>query len=247
LALYFGQPGRTGPGSTQLPTATALPVATQTAAPTAPPAASTPAALASPRAFPDSRAKLPPGTYIAGAPFPLQVSLTIQDADWWTWTDGVGSDAFAAYRLSPDPPLGHGFVFDVPDRVYTDPCDSTAGFTDLDGTVEDFVSAMRAQPLGSSSEPVSVTIDGYSGQYVDLIRNQAGASCGTYNRWPSSKGSRQALVGEHDQLWVLDVDGVLLVIDVFSFQETTAEMLANVRQLVESVDIEPLPVATPTP
>jgi len=66
----------------------------------------------------------------------------------------------------------------------------------------------------------------------------------------AQKGDEQAFaslaVALGNRLYAV-AHGVALVIDVFSFQETTADMLANVRQMVEGVDIEPLPAATPTP
>ena len=44
---------------------------------------------------------------------------------------------------------------------------------------------------------------------------------------------------EHDQLWVLDVDGVNWCVDAFWLAKTTDDELASLRQLVEGVQIQP--------
>jgi len=83
-----------------------------------------------------------------------------------------------------------------------------------------------------------VTVAGYAGRYLEYTATAAEEGCaGTLHRWPTVAGPRQALVGERDQVWILDVDGVRLVIDAFSFAGTSEADLAELRQIVESIRI----------
>lgn len=61
---------------------------------------------------------------------------------------------------------------------------------------------------------------------------------GVLNRWPTIVGDRQALQDEHDRLWILDVDGVRLVIDAFSFPGASAADHAEIQEIVDSIRIE---------
>jgi hypothetical protein len=102
------------------------------------------------------------------------------------------------------------------------------------------MTSRASQPSTDASEPADVTVAGYSGKYVEYTMTGITEACpGGLIRWPSSQGPRQALDGEHDQVWILDVDGVRLVIDAFSFRGTPDAALTELRQIVESMQIEP--------
>ena len=127
--------------------------------------------------FPASGA-LDERSYVTGVHFPVRLSATFGPGNWVMWTNG--SEAVAAYRGSPDPPAGHGIGFVVVDLLYNDPCNKAAGTYDPGPSAEDFVSAIRQQALTTSTEPVDVTIGGYSGQYVELTRDGMQAGCTGY-------------------------------------------------------------------
>jgi len=124
-------------------------------------------------------------------------------------------------------------------NVYADPCDGEGGYLELGETVNDFVTAIAGQPSTDSTAPVDVTIDGHDGTYLEFTNTGDGPGCsGTIFRWPTSQGPRQALVGESDQAWILDVDGRRLVIDAFSFAQTTDANRAEMRDIVEALQID---------
>ena len=55
-------------------------------------------------------------------------------------------------------------------------------------------------------------------------------------RWPG----RDALVGERDQVWILDVEGTRLVIDAASSRGPRGRRRKEeMRSIVESIQIEP--------
>jgi len=180
---------------------------------------------------------LEPGTYTISDPFPVDIELTLTEA-WQWWTPGVGSDAAAIYQGSPDPADGRVIVFVIVDNVYADPCDIGEGLSEpqLGPTVADLATELAGQPNSEATEPVDVTVSGYSGVYMEYTNT---GECGVLTRWPSEFGDRLALNGERDQVWILDVDGVRLVIDAASFSGTEEADLAEMRTIIESLTIRP--------
>jgi hypothetical protein len=185
--------------------------------------------------FPAGGGAMEPGTYTISEPFPVEIEFTLVEG-WLPWTPGVGANVAAMYQGSPDPPAGQVIVFVIVNDVYVDPCDESAGLVDPGPTVADLAAALAGQPNTEATEPVDVTISGYSGVYIDYT---ASGGCGTLQRWPSIFGNREALPGERDQVWILDVDGVRLVIDAASFAGTEETDLAEMRTIIESLTITP--------
>jgi hypothetical protein len=199
-----------------------------------------PSAAPSPVALPGAGTLLLPGSYLIGDPFPVHVTVDLGE-NWGVW-GSVAPDVAAVYQETPDVPDGRGFIVVLVDNLYSDPCDQASGLMDppLGPTVDDLASALANQPSTDASEPIDVTIDGYSGKYLEYTMTGITEECpGGLVRWPSSQGPRQALDGEHDQVWILDVERVRLVIDAFSFRGTPAAAMTELRQIVESMQIEP--------
>ena len=168
-------------------------------------------------------------------PFPLEIELTLAEV-WFPWTPGVGDNVAAIFQDTPDPPDGRVIVFVIVDDVYADPCDISAGLVDPGSEVADLAAALVGSPNTESTEPVVVTISGYTGVYLDYTNN---GGCGTLQRWTSAFGNREALAMERDQVWILDVDGTRLVIDAASFEGTSEEDVAEMHTIVESLTIRP--------
>lgn len=179
--------------------------------------------------------------FIVDEPFPLRITADVTSA-WQLWTPTVGADAVAIYEGSPDPPDGRVIVFAIVQNLLADPCNTAAGGMDppVGPSVDDLAAAFAAQPNTDATDPVAVSIDGYDGLYLDYTNIGGDAPCQTLTRWRSSMGDREALLNERDQVWILDVDGVRLVIDAASFPGTSAEDLADMRAIIESLSIEPI-------
>jgi len=202
------------------------PTASRTAAPSSTPVAS--------GSLPQS-GSVTQGSYTIGDPFPIQLGLDIGPG-WTMWSSGVGATSVALYKTSPDPPGGLALGFLVVDNILADPCDQSAGEMDppVGPAPLDLAEALAAQTGTESSDPVSVEIDGYSGVYLDY-RNTGDGECVNLTRWPG----RDALSGERDQVWILDVEGTRLVIDAASFEGTPDDDVAEMRTMVESLTIQP--------
>ena len=183
-----------------------------------------------------------PGTYSVGSPFELNVTLRFPTDRWAVWGGVIAPQVAPFYRGSPDPP-GLGLVFVDVQNVYANPCKTAEGLLDppLGSTVDDLVTALAGQPFSDATAATDVTISGYSGKHLEYTFTYDSPDCTRLARWPSQLGDRQAIPDEHDELWILDVDGTRLVIDLFSFPNTNATDLVEARAIVEGLVIKPRP------
>lgn len=221
-------PGRgAGPGSA------ATPSPTPTAAVSPTPA---PSAALGPAKLPYS-GLIAPGTYVIGDPFPLEVTMDVP-AGWVIW--GPTSSAGAGiYKDTPDPPKGKAIVITIVDAVYADACDASKGMMNLGPTANDLATALANQARTQASAISDVTLGGYSGKYVEYTFEGSTPECPSLKRWLSSVLPREAIADEHDKVWILDVDGTLLVIDAASFSGASVADHAEMRAMVNSIEITP--------
>ena len=185
--------------------------------------------------------ELTPGTYTIDDPFPLRVSMTV-GTEWRVWS-GVTPVGAAIYEESFDPPNGRGIIITIVNNVYADPCNAGEGalIPELGPGVDDLATALAGQPLTVASPITDVSLAGYSGTYLEYTVPELDPECTSFglHRWPSAAGPRQALLDESDRVWILDVDGVRLVIDVFSFPGASEADLAEIQEIVDSIRIAP--------
>jgi hypothetical protein len=143
-------------------------------------------------------------------------------------------------------------TFTGPLYVYGDPChwESTTPATPAT-TVDELVAALAAQPSRDASDPVDVTVGGYAGKSITLhvpddIAYSAEEFTDCDQGYFGSFGSdaepgparyHQGL-GQIDELWILDVGGVLVTIDTAYYARTPAEHVEEMRAIVESATFE---------
>ena len=180
-------------------------------------------------------------TLIVQAPFPADITLDVVDG-WALWGD-VGIDGKGWYKVSPDPP---GIVFMVwtAQDVFATPCGTSTDALDppIGDTVDDLADALVAQPgtVVQADEPV--TVDGYSGRFLDYTADYAVGDCdgGHLNRWTAVNGTRrEALDGERDRVWILDVDGQRIILDAADFPSTSPALRAELEAVIDTVRISP--------
>ena len=80
------------------------------------------------------------------------------------------------------------------------------------------------------SENTDVTVDGYHGRYLEYSATVRDDECNPGDPWPAIGGSDQSA-------WILDVDGVRLVIHGGQTDSETAK--AEIHQIVDSIHIGP--------
>jgi hypothetical protein len=129
--------------------------------------------------------------------------------------------------------------------VYGDPCawSTTRPETPVT-TPDELVAALAAQASRAASEPIDVTLGGYAGKGITLHvpEDAVFTDCDrdTFGSWglPGTDGSpfrwHQA-PGQIDEVWAVEVDGTLVVIDWAYYAATPQESVGELRAIVESV------------
>ena len=122
------------------------------------------------------------------------------------------------------------------DTPIKDVCAQREGAIDGLANVDDVVAFLARLPLIKVQKNTAVTFDGYRGKYLEFKRTAGEIDCGWggLDGWPASSPSAR---DEDDRVWILDIDGVPLVIDAFS-SPGDDEGAAKLRQIVESIHFE---------
>jgi hypothetical protein len=166
---------------------------------------------------------------------------------------------------------GGGDVFDLQfgphlvDNVYTGGCHwlGTALVPRVGPTVDDLATALNAQAGPGASPPTAVTVGGHPGKKVELSipadldvttcdsdgdfpifgRWYTDAPDSTYGAAPWTYGD-----GQHNTVYIVDVDGTRQVINTMYLPGTSAADRAELDQIVASIRFEPRPPgASPSP
>lgn len=222
---YLTAPSVTGPRLGDDPTATPEPTAT-----------ATPVGL-----LPEGPHVLTAGDAPEGQPS-LSVTVNIPAPNWY----GDPAGGFVLKNNKAEAPDGAGLIVFFGDLyVYGDPCQWSTTRPDTPATtVDELVAALAAQASRDASEPVDITVDGYSGKSITLRvpEDAVFGECdrGTFGSWGVPGGDPSPYryhqdPGQIDEVWVVDVDGVLAVIDFSHYEGTPAEHVAELRAIVESI------------
>lgn len=136
-----------------------------------------------------------------------------------------------------------GTEFSVP----ADPCrsDSTMPFTPAT-TPDEIGSALAAQTARYVSAPVAVTIDGYAGLSLTLHvpGDAVFADCESTTFLMYATGDDPGArthqgPGQVDELWILDVDGSVVIIDAMYRPDTPAVVIEELRSIARSATFQP--------
>jgi hypothetical protein len=171
-----------------------------------------------------------------------------------TYVVSAADPAFdAAYRITITVPSGFegyggwavtkldtGLSFGVVYIVFADPCHWIGTLLDppVRQRVADLVAALEDQPGRHATTPTNVTLDVYSRKQIELTAPTDFADCdsGMFKSWTYSPGeadSRCREPGQHDLLWIVNVDGVPLVLDVAYIPGASAQERDGLLQIVE--------------
>ena len=112
--------------------------------------------------------------------------------------------------------------------------------------MQELVAALTTQASRTASAPVDVTVGGHAGKSITLhVPDDAVFSqCdeGLFGSWGTTVEPTPARYhqgpGQIDELWILDVDGVLTVIDTAYFPGTPVEDVQELRTIVRSAVFE---------
>ena len=176
-----------------------------------------------------------------------------------TGPDGwVGYPSWAMDGPEPvraDAPTGIGISFFSANGLFSDPCHwdvqgtggADIGDVAVGPTVDDMVAALRANTFYTSSVAKPVTIDGYSGQELELqLPDDPFTGCdkepgdtvghafvfsgaGLYAQGPANRW----------HLYILDVDRTRLIAVILSYRQTPETDLNLAQNIIETLDIDP--------
>jgi hypothetical protein len=212
-----------------------------------PSATAEPTSTPTPTPEPTPEGLLPEGGkyFISLQSYPIAISVTIPAPGWY-------GDASGGVLVKPnsDPPDGAGLITFVKDDgyyVYGDPCQWSSTRPDTPATtVDELVAALSAQASRDASAPVEITVGGYAGKSITLhVPDDAAFSqCdqGYFGSWavdadPTPSRYHQG-PGQIDELWVLDVNGHLVIIDASHYTGTPQDVVDELDAVVESATFE---------
>ena len=188
-----------------------------------------------------SSGALEPGMYVASAidpDFDASYAITVTVPD--------GYQAFDGWGIMKDE--GREWMSaSVVGRVYADPCHWHRTATDppTGRNFQALVAALVNQQGLHTSTPIDVTLDGFAakrmGRTVPASTSLADCDEGEFRFWLDTGGGERntPFTGEHQELWVVDVDGVPLVIEAAWPLGASAQVQAELTQMVETINIDP--------
>jgi hypothetical protein len=204
---------------------------------------------------------IPGGTFVVtGTDDPVQITVNIASSGWVPLPefdalskDDDGLDApetVGAALLAWAWPAGTGF------NVYGHPCQWSTTIPETPATTPDEIAAdLAAQASRDATAPVDVTVGGYAGKAITLhvpmafevpnaTREEEFADCDNdvfafYGIEGEDEDARNAQgPGQVDELWILDVDGSIVILDAAYGPATPADLVEELRALAESATFE---------
>lgn len=192
---------------------------------------------------------------------PAQITVDIASPGWShnPEVDYVGKDddrldspeSVGGALIAWSWPAGTGF------QVYGHPCQWSKTTPDTPATTPDEIAAaFTSQAETEATDPVDINIGGYAGKAVtlqvpmsyhqtpDVTREEEFADCdmgiyGFYGVDSESEPARNAQgPGQIDELWILDVDGAIVILDATYGPEAPADLVDEMRAMAESATFE---------
>jgi hypothetical protein len=141
------------------------------------------------------------------------------DAPWAVVEVPEGFSTIGGWVIFDEDPEGGGGVgYWTISEVVRDPCSELGDDNAIDAgrTAVDLVRSLRRQKLTRMTAPVPVTVDGYEGHSLEMHvpKGIDFAECPAYNLWESDPAGARHMSGpgEVDKLWILDVEGEVVVL-----------------------------------
>ncbi len=139
-----------------------------------------------------------------------------------------------------DPPDGAYVGLYLGGNVFSEPCltneDASADLP-VGPTVHDLVTALVDHPSLDVTAPVDATLAGYSGTYLDLTVPDDISKCVRY--MPVDHHIYAQGPSQRWHMWILDVDGVRVLVETNDYAGTPADRLAQEQTIVDSLEITP--------
>jgi hypothetical protein len=127
--------------------------------------------------------------------------------------------------------------------TFVDPCTNLTLVRPTPGPGIDALAAAYAhQPGTTAGPPTAVTVDGYSGKFVELTVTADITKCAdNFHIWASPDGNSRWVQGtnEMNRMYILDVGGHRFTFNARIPARTTAADRAELQAVIDSIHIEP--------
>jgi len=204
----------------------------------------TPTPTPSPQPLPGGVGALGPGRYWlnagGGAPFETphpRIAVTLPAG--WT-ADG---DLLLKNYGTSDAEAGASLVAWQMSGTFVDPCTDHTLVKPTPGPgIDALIDALAHQPGTMAGPPTAVTVDGYSGKFVELTVTADITKCtDNFWIWASADGNSRYVQGtnEMNRIYVLDVNGRRFTFSARIPARTTAADRAELEAIIASIDIQP--------
>jgi hypothetical protein len=140
-------------------------------------------------------------------------------------------------------PAGAGFAIgwtNLSAGLHSDPCLPEAhGRPDVPvgPTVDAFVDAVVAHPSLGASQPRDVELGGYEGQFLTITAPSDISGCRDWRPWEPGFAAQGP--GNLWGVWVIDVEGLRMILVTEEFPSTPAGQSSALRSIVESIRFVP--------
>ena len=176
----------------------------------------------------------------------IGVTVTVPAAGWFGepggWVMEYGPDGL-------DPPAGAGiiaFVVDEEFYVYGDPCDWKRTRPETPATtVGGIVRALASQASRDPSAPEEITVGGYPGKKITLhvpgdaqFRDCDESTFATLGVAGEDPGLFAQGPGEIDEIWIVDVDGRVALLEGGYYADTRPGVVDELREILSSATFD---------
>ena len=173
-----------------------------------------------------------------------RITVTIPSSGW------VSLPGFGGIQKGEDedPPQSAMLLWATPVGtaydVYGDPCHWASTKPDSPATtVEEIAAALAAQPSRDASEPVDVTAltglreEGHPARAERRsVRGLRPRNYASYGHSGANPSRTHQGPGQIDELWILNVNGAVTILDVMYRPDTPAALIDEMRAIAESAD-----------
>ncbi len=177
----------------------------------------------------------------------VPTTLTIPGPGWYGRPgNGILMSAPEDRDFGPD---DAGMIGPFTGEIYVpaDPCAWTTTMPPRPAaTVDEVVAALQAQASRTAAEPVDIAVDGRDGKSitlhvpedVTLDECDRGRYCTLTQDDPEVCHRWQQFNGQFDEVWVVEVEGVVAVIAAMWGSETSVEEMAQLRAILHSMTFQ---------
>jgi hypothetical protein len=171
-----------------------------------------------------------PGRYALGQGFPADLTFDVREG----WTACVISEVEQAVCAS-----GASIAFLVVENVVVHPCNTRLHDPPAGRSIEAFLSALADLPLFRATEPVDITRGGLTGRQV-MVTAPVDPQCMDLRTWSVRGRTNGVHAGEVNVVEAFELDEtVVAVIGSYTPRVSSAEAIAEMRAVMESVEIWP--------